>query len=215
MPTYPLYQYVKQPTDGKWAYRKAAFHPNGKPKQNVVVMPDRSELKCAEGRYCILVRGKWEYLLPQLTKEDIGTIEKEFQKVLPLFADANGKVRSSWCRMNLADRATKVGLAPIYGRLNRLSSGFIHGTIGGLTRHFVLEEDKDRIAIPPSLNYCDLALISGHQLMCFMVETLANTFGWVPVHPIETLVADFKYAWNVTDPAALFCLAQCSKHFQS
>jgi integrase len=62
MPTYPLYQYVKQPTDGKWAYRKAALHPNGKPKQNVVVMPDRSELKCAEGRYCILVRGKWEFL---------------------------------------------------------------------------------------------------------------------------------------------------------
>jgi hypothetical protein len=143
-----------------------------------------------------------KYLLPQLTKEDIETIEKEFQKVRPLFADATtGRIRSSWCRMNLADRATKVGLAPIYGRLNRLSSGFIHGTIGGLTRHFVLEEDKDRIAIPPSLNYCDSALISGHQMMCFMVETLAKTFGWTPVHPIETLVADFKYAWNITEPA--------------
>ena len=142
-----------------------------------------------------------KYLLPQLTKEDLETIEKEFQKVRPLFADANGKVRSSWCRMNLADRATKVGLATIYGRLNRLSSGFIHGTIGGLTRHFVLEEDKDRIAIPPSLDYCDLALISGHQLMCFMVETLAKTFGWTPVHPIETLVADFQYAWNIAEPA--------------
>jgi hypothetical protein len=37
--------------------------------------------------------------------------------------------------------------------------------------------------------------------MCFMVETLANTFGWTPVHPIETLVADFKYAWNIAEPA--------------
>jgi hypothetical protein len=108
-----------------------------------------------------------QYLLPKLTKEDIETIEKEFQKVRPLFADANGKIRSSWCRLNLADRATKVGLATIYGRLNRLSSGFIHGTIGGLTRHFVLKEDKDRIAIPPSLNYCDLALNIGASVDVF------------------------------------------------
>ena len=110
-------------------------------------------------------------------------------------------IRSSWCRMNLADRATKVGLAPIYGRLNRLFSWFIHGTIVRLTRHFVLEKDKDRIAIPPSLSYCNLALISVYQMMCFMVATLAKTFGWKPVHPIETLVVDFKYAWNITEPA--------------
>jgi hypothetical protein len=139
-----------------------------------------------------------KHLLPQLTQKDIEAVETGFQRVRPLFADsATGKIRSSWCRVNLADRATRVGLAQIYGRLNRLSSGFIHGTIGGLTRNFVLEEDKDRIAIPPSLKYCDLALISGHHLMCFMVETLAKTFDWTPVHPIETLVADFKYAWDI------------------
>jgi hypothetical protein len=79
--------------------------------------------------------------------------------------------------------------------MNSLSSAFIHGTIGGLSRHFDTSEDRDRIAIPPSLKYCDLALISGHHLSCFMVETLARTFGREPQYPIARLRADFQEAW--------------------
>jgi len=135
------------------------------------------------------------HLLPQLTREELETVERQFQTVRALFEDGNGRIRQSWCSLNLADRATRVGLAEMYGRLNRLSSCFIHGTIGGLTRHFDLAEDRDRIAVPPSLRYCDLALISGNHFTCFAVETLAKTFGWEPVHSIESLIADFAYAW--------------------
>jgi hypothetical protein len=134
------------------------------------------------------------YLLPQLTQNEVETVERKFQAVRRLFEDANGRIRPSWCSINLADRATRVGLAEMYGRLNRLSSGFIHGTIGGLTRHFDVE-DRDRIEVPPSLKYCDLALISGHHFTCFIVETLARAFDWEPVHSIASLIADFRYAW--------------------
>jgi hypothetical protein len=88
----------------------------------------------------------------------------------------------------------------MYGRLNRLSSGFIHANISGLTRHFKVEEDIDRIAFPPSLDYCDIALISGHHFTLFIVETLARTFGWEPVYPIASLIADFNYAWPQPEP---------------
>jgi hypothetical protein len=148
------------------------------------------------------LRGNLAYLLPQLTQADVDTIEREFLAVRPLFERPGGGIRQSWCNLNLADRASRAGLSEMYRRLNSLSSAFIHGTIGGLTRHFDIGEDKDRIAIPPSLKYCDLALISGHHFTCFMVETLAKTFSWEPVHSIASLIADFQYAWPVPAPAA-------------
>ena len=43
-----IYKYVR--TDKGWRYRKAAFHPNGKIKPNVVVVGGVQE-KHTEGRY--------------------------------------------------------------------------------------------------------------------------------------------------------------------
>ena len=140
------------------------------------------------------------HLLPEITQEAIETIEKEYAAAHTLFANAKGEYRSSWCSLNLADRATKVGLAEMYRMVNPLSSAFIHGTIGGLARHFDTSKDEDRISVPPSLEYCSHALVAGHQSICFVVETLARTFDWEPVHSIASLVADFQYAWPVPKP---------------
>jgi hypothetical protein len=141
------------------------------------------------------VRDNLPHLLPEITQEAIDPIEKEFLAVRPLFENAKGDIRSSWCSLNLADRATKVGLAEMYPLVNPLSSAFIHGTIGGLARHFDTKLDEDRIAVPPSLEYCAHALVAGHQCICFMVETLSRTFGWEPVHSIAGLITDFQYVW--------------------
>lgn len=130
------------------------------------------------------VRDNLPELLPEITEEAIETIEKEYAAAAPLFANAKGDYRQSWCSLNLANRATKVGLASMYRLVNPLSSAFIHGTIGGLARHFDIKQDEDRIAVPPSLEYCAHALVAGHQCICFMVETLSRTFAWEPVHSI-------------------------------
>ena len=60
------------------------------------------------------------------------------------------------------------------------------------------------MSVPPTLDYCAHALVAGHQLMCLMVETLAKTFEWEPVHSIASLMDDFRYAWpdNGTGKAA-------------
>jgi hypothetical protein len=146
------------------------------------------------------MRENLKYLLPQFTEAELKTIETNYDGVRPLFAKPNGDIRSTWSTLNLANRAQRVGLAAMYGRLNRLSSGFIHANISGLTRHFNTKEDIDRIATPPSLDYCDIALISGHHFTCFVVETLGKTFGWEPVHSIASLLADFNYAWPAPEP---------------
>jgi hypothetical protein len=146
------------------------------------------------------VRDNLPQLLPEITQEAIDTIEKEFLAARPLFENAKGDIRSSWCRLNLADRATKVGLTEMCPLVNPLSSAFIHGTIGGLARHFDTNQDEDRIAVPPSPAYCAHALAAGHQCICFMVETLSRTFGWEPVHSIPSLIADFQYAWPAPKP---------------
>src|SRR4029077_12080694 len=148
------------------------------------------------------VRDNLPELLPEITKEAIETIEKEYAAAAPLFANAKGDYRLSWCSLNLADRASKVGLADMYRLVNPLSSAFIHGTIGGLLRHFDAGQDEDRISVPPSLKYCSHALVAGHQCICFIVETLTHTFGWQPVHSISSLVVDFQYAWPMPTPNA-------------
>jgi len=40
------------------------------------------------------------------------------------------------------------------------------------------------------------ALIGAHMCVLKMVETLANTFGWVPCNGIQELVKDFYYTWD-------------------
>jgi hypothetical protein len=51
-----IYKYVR--TDKGWRYRKAAFHPNGKIKPNVVVVSGVEE-KHAEGRYFLNFSNQW------------------------------------------------------------------------------------------------------------------------------------------------------------
>jgi integrase/recombinase XerD len=51
-----IYKYVR--TDKGWRYRKAAFHPNGKIKPNVVVVSGIEE-KHAEGRYFLNFNNQW------------------------------------------------------------------------------------------------------------------------------------------------------------
>jgi hypothetical protein len=148
------------------------------------------------------VKANLPHLIPIITQAVVDGVDKQFLAVRSLFEKPDKSLRASWCSLNLADRAAKVGLADVYRMVNSLSSAFIHATSGGLAKHFNTDEDIDRIAIPPSLKYCAHALVAGHQLLCFMVETLAKTFGREPVHSIASLSADFQHAWPAAPDAA-------------
>lgn len=106
------------------------------------------------------------------------------------------KLRGDWCSLNLADRATRTDFQEAYKLVYPLGSKLMHGTMGALGMHFKPEEDEDRIAIPPSLEWCGHALIGGHLCVLRMVDTLRQTFNDEPQPSFDELASDFAGAWN-------------------
>lgn len=138
-------------------------------------------------------------LVPELSAQEIERVEREYEHVRAQFEKPSGDLRGSWCRLDLGARAARTGFSEAFRLINPISSELIHGTFGGLARHFDLTEDEHRIAIPPSMEYCAEALFGGHMCVLKMVETLANSFGWEPCNSVEKLVQDFYYAWDPAD----------------
>lgn len=130
------------------------------------------------------------------TSEEVTRVETEYAGHRHDFARADGDLRGSWCSVDLGARAAKTGFAEVYRLVNPISSQLIHGTFGGLVRHFDLGEDEHRIAVGPSMRYCGEALSGGHACTLQMVQTLANTFGWEPCIAVTMLEEDFRRAWR-------------------
>ncbi len=145
-------------------------------------------------------------LRKHVSQEKINEIEKEFDRVRAMFEYQTGsgktKTRSSWCSLDLASRAAKTGFGEPYRIVYPMTSQILHGSIGGLAMHFDLSEDDDRIAVPPSLDYCDTALVGGHMCVVKVVETFSKTFDVQPDPPLEELVRDYHYAWGKRDEKA-------------
>jgi hypothetical protein len=142
------------------------------------------------------VRNYAPQLLPELSQQEIERVETEFQKISANFEKPNGELRPTWSTLNLADRAARTDFAEAFRLINPISSQLIHGSFGGLSRHFDLSQDEHRISVPPSMEYVPEALIGAHMCVIKMIETLGNAFGWVPCHSIPDLAKDFHYAWD-------------------
>jgi hypothetical protein len=141
-------------------------------------------------------------LLPDLAAVEIEQVEREFANIRGQYQKPNGDLRGSWCSLDLGARAAKTGFSGAFRLINPISSQLIHGTFGGLAKHFDLTADEHRISIPPSMEYCAEALIGAHMCMLANVGTLANTFEWVPCIPVAELLEDFHYAWDKADAVA-------------
>ncbi len=138
--------------------------------------------------------------LSKLSNETIAETDKNFEGVRPKFEynNASGKkrLRGSWCSLDLGSRAAKTDFQKEYLIVNRLGSRLIHGSIGGLTMSFDPEEEECMVAVPPSLNFCGLALHVGHVCLVRVVQTLAMTFTAETCHSVAQLTKDFQYAWH-------------------
>lgn len=135
-------------------------------------------------------------LLPNLSAAETERVEREFPRVRAQYENARGEIRGSWCSLDLGARAIRTGFAEAFRLINPISSQLIHGTFGGLAKHFDLTADDRRISIPPSMEFCGEALSGGHMCTLTVIGTLADTFGWVPCNPLERLAEDFHYAWD-------------------
>jgi uncharacterized protein DUF5677 len=66
----------------------------------------------------VYVRQYASELLPQLSAQGIARVESEFQTVRAQFEKPNGDLRSSWCTLNLADRAARTDFAEAFRLIN-------------------------------------------------------------------------------------------------
>lgn len=125
-----------------------------------------------------------------LEPELVQSIEAEMNRVRDHFGN-----RHSWCKHNLAEQAKQSDYLHSYRLVQPIGSGFVHVGPYGMQRRFD-KEDQFRIDVPPSLNWVEQSLVSGHVLGLGMVRTLIRCF-----HPemeatvFVELENDYRKAW--------------------
>jgi hypothetical protein len=125
--------------------------------------------------------------------------ERGFQDSKPRYLRKDGQLRGSWCRLDLGSRAAKTGFTEAYKLIYPFGSQLIHGSIGGLAMHFDGTHEGARISPPPSLNWCEQALVGAHMCLYRIVYTLSLTLKVQPFPSLNQLEADYKYAWNKSE----------------
>jgi hypothetical protein len=110
---------------------------------------------------------KLEYMKAHMPAEfaklDSGRVaetEKRYQAVRVNFVlPKSKKMRSTWCKISLRERAEKTGFADMYSALYVPASELSHGSFGGIAQHVEsVVEDNWQPAIQPSLTGCAEAL---------------------------------------------------------
>ena len=107
----------------------------------------------------------------------IDEIEAHYASVRPRFLTLGKKprVRSSWSADRLDVRARKAGWEDTYRVVHPLTCEFVHGSVGGMFKHFT-SEDEYRITPPPTHEWDRQSLLSAHAAMLRLAQTLCLTF---------------------------------------
>jgi hypothetical protein len=135
-------------------------------------------------------------------------IEHSFQQIRPRFEytttrDNKRKMRDTWCELNLAERAFQTGFEETYRLVMPHANQILHGSIGGLGKHFDLEKDEHRIAIPPADDWGGEALIAAHESTLKALETLSKTVNVEPEPCLQSLIEDFHFVWSKPDTSTI------------
>jgi hypothetical protein len=145
------------------------------------------------------IRTDATHLLPEYSKELQDEIDSDFQSVRGRFEIVKPgnepRLRAGWCSMDLAARASKTGFQEEYRLIYPMGNKLLHGTIGGMTMHADKSVDSARIAVPPSLQYCKLALVGGHLCAVRIVKTISKVMGQDPSPSFDILNEDYAFAW--------------------
>jgi hypothetical protein len=127
---------------------------------------------------------------------EISATEKGFEGAKSRYLKRDGELRGSWCRLDLGSRAARTGFTEAYKLIYPLGSQLIHGSFGGLAMHLDATHEGVRISPPPSLNWCEQALVGAHMCLYRVTATLSLTFDVEPSPTLAQLKADYEYAWN-------------------
>jgi len=120
-----------------------------------------------------------------------------YKAVRPRFLLPNGKMRRTWCKLNLRERAEKTGFSEMYDAFYAISSELSHASFGGLAQHAEsLGDNYWEPAIQPSLEGCAIALNVAHYCAFKAVHTLVQMNEADSSPSILDLKKDYDSAWD-------------------
>jgi Family of unknown function (DUF5677) len=138
-----------------------------------------------------------------VSPESEGEIKKNYDLVVPRFADKNGKPLSSWFRGSFKDLcekldkdSAKMPWAVIhYSDLYTMSSGLMHCDIVGLESQ--VDSGGYDVETPPSDQYVVESLISSHWAIFWALASYASIAGLPKAHEYgDRLLKSHEEAWG-------------------
>jgi Family of unknown function (DUF5677) len=102
-------------------------------------------------------------------------MEKEYNRVKHRF-EKNGRIRNQWNKYPISYMAEKVGRAAQYEISYSLAASIHHGNFEAMTAHLSGDKAKLDIDQPPSLEWVNQALASGHVYLLQALDTLNDCF---------------------------------------
>ncbi len=146
----------------------------------------------------VLVKRQLDYLdsnYPDLAKnlppDRRLEIEQDFARVKMRFTDRKGKLRGSWNNQNISQMATAVGLGDQYPTFYGWASSIQHIDIRGLTS----QAEGNDVDVAPSLEWIDIALVTGHQAALIVLDVFNEVAGLGFDAEIKEAGEAFKAAW--------------------
>jgi hypothetical protein len=135
----------------------------------------------------------------------VAETEHDYKAVKARFEATNkkGRLRSSWCKLNLHDRATKTNFEGMYLAVYGSASELSHGSFGGLAQHVeTIVGENWEPALPPSITGCALALQIVHYCTFRAIQTIVQLKDIESTPPRSVLKNDYDYAWGEEKRAA-------------
>lgn len=126
-------------------------------------------------------------------------MEKEYNRVKHRF-EKNGRIRNQWNKHPISYMAEKVGRAAQYEISYSLAASIHHGNFEAMIAN--LSGDKAQIDIeqPPSLEWLNQALASGHVCLLQALDTLNDCFKLEYDSRLKAAGEEFQKVWNEKRP---------------
>ncbi len=133
--------------------------------------------------------------------EMAANIQKEYNRVKPRFEN-KGRIRNQWNKHPISYMAERVGRAAQYEISYSLAASIHHGNFEAMTAN--LSGDKAQIDIeqPPSLEWVNQALASGHVYLLQALDTLNDCFKLEFDSQLQEAGQTFTKVWNEKRPAS-------------
>lgn len=131
----------------------------------------------------------------QVSAELAESIENEYKRTLPRFQH-NGRTRNSWNRNSISYMAEKVGRKQQYELPYSMAASIHHGNFEALTLHLAGDGSVLDVESPPSLEWIELALLSGHTYLLQALNTLNDLLNLGSGDRLRSAEKEFESVWR-------------------